>query len=303
MRIALSKCSLKPIRLILISIAATAAAFGSLGSFAIGQELRNAIRDYRDERVFNYQPNDPQYRGKIFNVHTKHYGRFYNCDNQEDKRNSPHIYWKPHFENDFPPRLGFRENLRRDINEIKQRISDGAGACQGSCGCKQCQSTQQHQVSPAVPPAYSPPSDCSCVQCAASTNLRSSSSSKNLEAASQTQTQPAVSKQLKKDSSLGENYGERKYGLLSGKILQPTTLPQTNYSDPKESDQDQVEFVSRLPQEDLAPKTKQLSSRSTVATQVKDSKVSSTSFASQIKQARTNALKTFKRPESRNRNR
>ena len=126
------------------------------------QELRKALRDYRDERIFNYQPTDPQYRGKVFNIHTGHYGKFYNCDGEENKRNSPYICWKPHHEKDFPTRLGFCENLRRDIAEINQRLNDGAGACrQKNCNCNQCQ-----QAAVVTQPS------CSCVDCAANSQLQ-----------------------------------------------------------------------------------------------------------------------------------
>ena len=272
MRIALSKSSFNPLRLIqlrliLISIVATVSALGFLCSLANGQELRKAIRDYRDERIFNYQPNDPQYRGKAFNVHTKHYGHFYNCDNQEDKRNSPYIYWRPHYENDFPPRIGFCENLRRDIIEIKQRISDGASGCRGSCACQQCQSVSHqvphHQVSP-------------CVQCAVSSNLSSDSI-----ASSNHVDQSSATNQTKPRSSLVENSGERKYGLLSGKIFQPTALPQTDSIGLRESKQ--AEIVSRLPPEDLNQEASYSKSWSAVATHSKNPKVLSSSSSSQVK--------------------
>jgi len=80
MRIALFKCTLKKHCWILILIASSICGVLTVDTTgAYGQEVRNAIRDYRDDRVFNYQASDPQYRGKLFNVHTGHYGRFYNC--------------------------------------------------------------------------------------------------------------------------------------------------------------------------------------------------------------------------------
>ena len=53
MRIALSKIFKKPFRLILISIVTFLSALGPADSSAHGQECKKAIRDYRDERIFN----------------------------------------------------------------------------------------------------------------------------------------------------------------------------------------------------------------------------------------------------------
>ena len=124
------------------------------------QELKKFLRDYRDGRIYNYSPHDPNFRGKVFLVHTKHYGAFYNCDGEENKRNSPYVCWKPHHERVFPPRLGFWENLRRDIAEVKQRINDGGcGACPANCTCATCQQAKQGQ--PVVQ------NNCNCAECSA----------------------------------------------------------------------------------------------------------------------------------------
>lgn len=124
------------------------------------QEVKKFLRDYRDERVFKYSPTDPNYRGKVFRIHTGHYGAFYNCDGEENKRNSQYICWKPHHERDFPPRLGFCENLRRDIAEVKQRINDGGcGTCAQNCTCPTCQRAAAAAVQ----------NTCSCVDCAGQT--------------------------------------------------------------------------------------------------------------------------------------
>ena len=219
------------------------------------QELRNALRDFRDERVFNYRPNDPQYRGKAFNIQTKHYGKFYNCDGEEDKRNSPYICWKRHFEKDFPTRVGFCENLRRDIAAINQRLNDGAGPCRqanANCNCTQCQ-----QAAVATPQP-----NCPCASCAANAETRNqtgpihsiakSARSKNAAvksasvvkpskrqfakttksncptgqcgtAATQTANAPQSIKQAiqnaSRDASRSFRPQERSYGLISGKIL------------------------------------------------------------------------------------
>lgn len=290
MRIALFKCTLKPHCWILILLASTVCGLLALDNVAYGQEVRNAIRDYRDDRVFNYQASDPQHRGKLFNVHTGHYGKFYNCDSQEDKRNSPYICWKPHHENDFPNRLGFCENLRRDITEIKQRISDGAGNCQSSCNCQQCQLPQKRQTYQPQQHAY--PSDCPCVQCAMSNNGPTNSPSGSTEVfdvdiktVSTQQTKPSCncrSCQLSSSSNpagLGisnsppapeesasaiaanqnsqvvqrtvvqkrvtQNYPQRTYGLVSGKIFQPVSTARPSTLEQKSLAQ--VDAPPRLP--------------------------------------------------------
>lgn len=110
-------------------------------------EARKARNDYRDDRVFRYQPEDPWTRSKLFKTHMGHGGRFYNCDGEEQKRYSPYICWKLHFENDLPPRQRFLDCLGCEIAEIKQRIMDGAGACYrtDSCNCDECQTVRQSQ--------------------------------------------------------------------------------------------------------------------------------------------------------------
>lgn len=117
-----------------------------LNSEAGAQEVRKAIRDYKTDRVFNYQPSDPWNRGKLFNIQTKRYGKFFNCDDEESKRNSPYICWKPHTEKDLPPHVRMIDCIRNDLSEVRQRIKDGAGACyKDNCNCDQCQSCQQTQ--------------------------------------------------------------------------------------------------------------------------------------------------------------
>ena len=122
-----------------------------LGSQSEAQELRKAIRDYRDDRVFNYQPNDPWYRGKLFNVQTKHYGRYYNCDGEEAKRNSPYICWKPHYEKDFPTRYRASDIIRYDYDIIRRRLNEGS--CKENSTCQNCQDSA------------APNSTCNCVEC------------------------------------------------------------------------------------------------------------------------------------------
>lgn len=106
---------------------------------AVAQEIRQTIRDYCTDKPFTYSPCDPWTRGKVFNLQTGHAGLFYNCDGEEDKRNSPYICWKTHYENDIPPYRGLWRGMKIDIAKVRQRIRDGAGACcKPGCGCLHC---------------------------------------------------------------------------------------------------------------------------------------------------------------------
>lgn len=103
------------------------------------QEIRQTIRDYCTDKPFTYSPCDPWTRSKVFNLQTGHAGLFYNCDGEEDKRNSPYICWKTHYECDIPPRRGLWRGMKLDIAQVRQRIRDGAGACcNPGCGCLHC---------------------------------------------------------------------------------------------------------------------------------------------------------------------
>jgi hypothetical protein len=99
------------------------------------QEFAKVRSDYGSGAV-TYSPADPWTRSKLFNTHTGHSGRFYNCDGEECKRNSPYICWKTNHQSLTPPRRGLLNQLRRDQGKIGQRIADGAGAC----SCPKCQS-------------------------------------------------------------------------------------------------------------------------------------------------------------------
>lgn len=177
-----------------------------LSTAAEAQEVRKALRDYRDDRVFNYQPNDPWYRGKLFNTHTGHYGNFYNCDNEECKRNSPYICWKPHYEKDFPTRRGFWQTVKCDFAEAMQRVRDGAGECLGSadCGCSQCQT------------APLPASTCNCPECGGGAVVAPASGQWLSQSQRLTQPHPQRILQAARDAG-GEMNTE--IGLVSGKIL------------------------------------------------------------------------------------
>lgn len=185
----------------------------SYGANLEGQELKKFLRDYRDERVYNYSATDPNDRGKVFRTHTGHYGAFYNCDGEENKRNSPYICWKPHHERVFPPRLGFCENLRRDIAEITQRINDGScGTCPSNCNCQQCQ-----QAAPAPQPT------CSCADCIARAAAQQNGLAREIPMTAQNQSvaETAVAiAPVQKQTCRTDNLMNKNYGLVSGKILQ-----------------------------------------------------------------------------------
>lgn len=94
-----------------------------------------------------YGPNDPAVRSRIFNLQTGHAGAFYNCDGEEDKRNSPYICWKSSHGSHWYRSIYDVLQWKRDRREIAQRICDGAGACCGGkceqktnveCGCQTC---------------------------------------------------------------------------------------------------------------------------------------------------------------------
>lgn len=76
-----------------------------------------------------YSPSDPWIKGRIFRTHTGHDGLYYNCDEEESKRNSPYIYWKSQ---------GCRENIHTwkfVKKETRQTINDPIcrwkrGSCQ-----------------------------------------------------------------------------------------------------------------------------------------------------------------------------
>ncbi len=113
-----------------------------LATFCCGPDQTQAqliptIVTRRFEAPFQYSPSDPWTRSKAIRVQTKHYGFFYNCDGEECKRNSPYIKWQPHCETDLPEKQGCLDLFKREIGQIKQRISDGSCACgQTGCDCK-----------------------------------------------------------------------------------------------------------------------------------------------------------------------
>lgn len=112
-----------------------------------------------------YAPGDPQTRSRLFNFQTGHRGAFYNCDGEEDKRNSPYIFWEygPADAKLHNPLLDII-NWRDDKREIAQRICDGAGAC---CNGGSCQSGH--------PTVIASPETCGCSHCVAKSAAGNSS--------------------------------------------------------------------------------------------------------------------------------
>ena len=108
---------------------------GSAGTVA-GQERAKIRHDYIDNPTGRYSPSDPWTRSRIWKRQTGHWGRFYNCDGEEAKRNSPYICWKnancPYVDESL------RHTFRRDKARMLQRIADGS--C--NCGCKQSGSSR-----------------------------------------------------------------------------------------------------------------------------------------------------------------
>lgn len=117
-----------------------------------------------------YQPSSPQNENLLFRAQTGHYGRFYNCDGEESKRNSPHICWKRSHEPQLPFWMGWKERVRHEACQIIQRVIDGS-CCGGGggCACSECQSngrSQQLIYRQDGQPITQPTPPCGCAQCA-----------------------------------------------------------------------------------------------------------------------------------------
>lgn len=98
-------------------------------------------QDYICDKPFQYSPCDPFERGKIYRLHIGHWGRYYNCDGEEEKRCSPYIYWKMNDKPTLPGHLGPLDAICCEYNQVRQRILDGSCAeCQncGRTGCPGC---------------------------------------------------------------------------------------------------------------------------------------------------------------------
>ena len=83
-----------------------------------------------------YQPNSPVVENRLFGLQTGHYGFFYNCDREEDKRNHPAIYWRRADAEQLPRRIGCLARVRHEVAQVSRRILDGM--CDtGGCNCQQ----------------------------------------------------------------------------------------------------------------------------------------------------------------------
>ena len=92
-----------------------------------------------------YQPNSPVVENRLFGLQTGHYGFFYNCDREEDKRNHPAICWRGADAEQLPRRIGCLARVRHEVAQASRRILDGM--C--DTGCSDCQ--QQRKPSCARP--------------------------------------------------------------------------------------------------------------------------------------------------------
>lgn len=125
---------------------------------------RQIRAEYDNNTLIQYAPDDPSTRSRLFNLQTGHAGAFYNCDGEEDKRNSPHICWKTANGDRWHRTFWDVLNWRKDKKEIAQRICDGAGACCSSGNCNICNQQQPGSiVHPGVIQETAP--TCGCSSC------------------------------------------------------------------------------------------------------------------------------------------
>ena len=125
---------------------------------AQAQERAKIRNDYFLNPTGQYSPDDPWIRSRIWRRQTGHWGKFYNCDCEEQKRYSPYICWK----NAECPFVGesWRQRWQRDKARIWQRINDGScSECTNrdvsTCNCPEmfssvfvCRAGQQTRISP-----------------------------------------------------------------------------------------------------------------------------------------------------------
>ena len=115
------------------------------------QELAKIRSEYVDNPIRLYQPADPWHRSILYKLQTGHYGRYYNCDGEEEKRNSPYICWN---KSDCPtiPKKNCIDCVNEQICKVKRRINDGscrsnpcATCVSGKCNCGQAGYATQPQ--------------------------------------------------------------------------------------------------------------------------------------------------------------
>lgn len=104
------------------------------------QQVRKFLNDYFSGAV-HYSPDDPWIRSNVYRRQTGHFGRFYNCDQEECKRYSPYVQWKSNYRPLFPNTRGFVDGTIVDLDRVRTRINDG------SCRERNCdgQNTQAYR--------------------------------------------------------------------------------------------------------------------------------------------------------------
>lgn len=156
------------------------------------QQWIKTLQDNCLNPLRQFQPDDPWTRSCLWNLQAGRSGLFFNCDEEEQKRYSPYIYWKCQTIDLMPPcPLAARYTIS-DLHATKQRIIDGscgcqctfahcAGNCGGTCaaslgatscncpsrcpsgctnGCNSCTTTKpvpNYQVAPIPMPETEPP--------------------------------------------------------------------------------------------------------------------------------------------------
>ena len=156
------------------------------------QQWIKTLQDNCLNPLRQFQPDDPWTRSCLWNLQAGRSGLFFNCDEEEQKRYSPYIYWKCQTIDLIPPCPLAPRYTISDLHATKQRIIDGscgcqctfahcAGNCGGTCaaslgatscncpsrcpsgctnGCNSCTTTQpvpNHQVAPIPMPETEPP--------------------------------------------------------------------------------------------------------------------------------------------------
>ncbi len=119
---------------LIVSVFTFVCLMGLVAPFAAAQgPIRNLTREMQLQRAdypgpIAYAPTDQDTRSKRLRMQTGHYGLFYNCDDEECKRNSPYICWNSQHKADWYG--GWKNAWRKDRNDIVQRLLDG--------GCADC---------------------------------------------------------------------------------------------------------------------------------------------------------------------
>ena len=105
------------------------------------QQVIKTLQDYCLNPFRQFQPDDPWTRSCLWNLQAGRSGLFFNCDEEEQKRYSPYIYWKCQTIDPIPPCPLAPRYLISDLHATKQRIIDGSCGCQctfahcaGNCG-------------------------------------------------------------------------------------------------------------------------------------------------------------------------